>query len=102
MFLEYFTNGLLFSPQPLLVELFKSLGMSFSQLTPKAVIVFSYFFHKFIELRMSLSVELSHSLFVVRRSQPDAYIYFKPRTNCKFLYRIPASKNIWKSQFFYI
>lgn len=46
LFLEHFTGGLLFPPQPLLVELVKSLGMSFSQLTPNAVMTYLAFSHK--------------------------------------------------------
>ncbi|XP_073275600.1 uncharacterized protein [Primulina huaijiensis] len=102
LFLEYFTGGLLFPPQPLLVELVKSLGMSFSQLSPNAVIVYSAFCHKMQEIHMPLSVELFHSLFSVRRSKPDSHVYFQPRAKCKFLSRIPSPRSSWKSHFFYV
>ncbi|XP_075478922.1 uncharacterized protein LOC142519778 [Primulina tabacum] len=102
LFLEYFTGGLMFPPQPLLVELVKSLGMSFSQLTPNAVIVYSAFCHKMKEIHMPLSVELFHSLFSTRTSKPDSHVYFQPRAKCKFLSRIPSPRSSWKSHFFYV
>lgn len=102
LFLEYFTSGLMFPPQPLLVELVRSLGMSFSQLTPNAIIVYSAFCHKMREDRLPLSVELFHSLFLSRRSKPDSFVYFCPRPECKFLSRIPCLRSFWKSQFFYV
>ncbi|XP_073295147.1 uncharacterized protein [Primulina huaijiensis] len=102
LFLEYFTGGLVFPLQPLLVELVKSLGMSFSQLTPNAVIVYSAFCHKMKEIHMPLSVELFHSLFSACRSKPDSHVYFQPRAKCKFLSRIPSPKSSWKSHFFYV
>ncbi|XP_073067288.1 uncharacterized protein [Primulina eburnea] len=102
LFLEYFAGGLMFPPQPILVELVESLGISFSQLTPNAVIVYSAFCHKMREITMPLSVELFHSLFSARRSKPDSSVYFQPRANCKFLSRIPSPRSFWKSQFFYV
>ncbi|XP_073015739.1 uncharacterized protein [Primulina eburnea] len=102
IFLEYFNGGLMFFPQPLLVELVKSLGMGFSQLTPNAVIVYSAFCHKMKEIHMPLSVELFHSFFSARRSKPDSHVYFQPRAKCKFLSRIPSPRSSWKSHFFYV
>lgn len=102
IFLEYFTSGLVFPPQPLLVELVSSLGMSFSQLTPNAITVYLAFCHKMREERLPLSVELFHSLFLPRRSKPDSFVYFCPRAECKFLSRIPCPRSFWKSQFFYV
>ncbi|XP_073014589.1 uncharacterized protein [Primulina eburnea] len=101
IFLEHFTNGLVFPPQTLLVNLVDSFGISFSQLSPNALIVFTAFCHKVKGIQMPPSVELFHSLFSGCRSKPDSFIYFQPRPKCKFLSRIPSPKSFWKSQFFY-
>ncbi|XP_073034820.1 uncharacterized protein [Primulina eburnea] len=102
IFLEHFTNGLVFPPQTLLVSLVDSFGISFSQLSPNALIVFTAFCHKVKEIQMQPSVELFHSLFSGRRSKPESFVYFQPRPKCKFLSRIPSPRNFWKSQFFYV
>lgn len=58
-------------PPPLLVELLQNLGVSFSQLTPNALLYFIGFCHRVSAIDLVPSVELFHALFLARRFRPE-------------------------------
>ncbi|KZV26510.1 hypothetical protein F511_07495 [Dorcoceras hygrometricum] len=101
-YLEHFSNGFSLPPNALLVEIVRSLGVSFSQLTPNAIVAFACFHRRMSEIRIPVTLDLFHALFSARCTGPGSYIYFQPRLDCKFLSRIRSPSGSWKSNFLYI
>ncbi|KZV50237.1 hypothetical protein F511_03191, partial [Dorcoceras hygrometricum] len=99
---EHFSNGFSLPPNALLVEIVRSLGVSFSQLTPNAIIAFICFYRRVSKTRIPVTLDLFHALFSARCMGPDSYIYFQPRIDCKFLSRIHSPRGSWKSNFLYV
>ncbi|KZV22120.1 hypothetical protein F511_11648 [Dorcoceras hygrometricum] len=101
-YLDYFSNGFSLPPNALLVEIVRSLGVSFSQLTPNAIVAFACFHRRMSEIRIPVTLDLFHALFSARCTGPGSYIYFQPRLDCKFLSRIRSPRGSWKSNFLYV
>ncbi|KZV50238.1 hypothetical protein F511_03192, partial [Dorcoceras hygrometricum] len=99
---EHFSNGFSLPPNALLVEIVRSLGVSFSQLTPNAIIAFICFHHRVSQTRIPVTLDLFHALFSARCTGPGSYIYFQPRIDCKFLSHIRSPRASWKSHFLYV
>ncbi|KZV17125.1 hypothetical protein F511_19598 [Dorcoceras hygrometricum] len=100
-YLEYFSNGFSLPPHALLVGIVRSLGVSFSQLTPNAIIAFTWFHRRVSQIIIHVTLDLFHALFSARCTGPVSYIYFQPRLDFKFLSRIRSPRGSWKSDFSY-
>ncbi|KZV30210.1 hypothetical protein F511_42257 [Dorcoceras hygrometricum] len=73
-YLEYFSNGFSLPPHALLVEIVRSLGVSFSQLTPNAIIAFTCFHCRVSQIRIPVTLDLFHALFSARCMGPGKKI----------------------------
>ncbi|KZV06698.1 hypothetical protein F511_45821, partial [Dorcoceras hygrometricum] len=94
--------GFSLPPNALLVEIVRSIGVSFSQLTPNAIVAFARFHRRMSEIRIPVTLDLFHALFSACCTGPGSYIYFQPRLDCKFLSRIRSPRGSWKSNFLYV
>lgn len=101
VYVEHFNSGLSIPPAPLLVELLQNLGVSFSQLTPNALLYFFGFCHRVSVIDLVPSVELFHALFSARCTKPESDVYFQPRPKCRFLCKLRSYRGDWKSDFFF-
>ncbi|KZV47500.1 hypothetical protein F511_33341 [Dorcoceras hygrometricum] len=101
-YLDYFSNGFSLPPNGLLIEIVHILGVSFSQLTPNAIIAFMFFRRRVSQTRIPVTLDLFHALFSARCTGPGSYIYFQPRLDCKFLSRIRSPRGSSKSNFLYV
>ncbi|KZV49068.1 hypothetical protein F511_11019 [Dorcoceras hygrometricum] len=70
-YLDHFSNGFSLPPNALLVEIVRSLGVSFSQLTPNAIVAFACFHRRMSEIRIPVTLDLFHALFSARCTGPD-------------------------------
>lgn len=102
VYAEYFNSGLLIPPSPLLVELLQNLRVSFSQLTPNALLCFFGFCHRVSAIGLVPSVELFHALFSARCTKSESDIFFQPRPKCRFLRKLRSYRGDWKLNFFYV
>ncbi|KZV16891.1 hypothetical protein F511_37843 [Dorcoceras hygrometricum] len=101
-YLDYFSNGFSLPPSALLIEIVRSLGVSFRQLTPNAIIAFICFRRRVSQTRIPVTLDLFHALFSAHCTGPGSYIYFQPKLDCKFLSRIRSPRGNWKSNFLYV
>ncbi|KZV41824.1 hypothetical protein F511_37374 [Dorcoceras hygrometricum] len=70
-------------PNALLIEIVRSLDVSFSQLTLNAIIAFTCFHRRVSQTRIPVTLDLFHALSSARCTGLGSYIYFQPRLDRK-------------------
>ncbi|KAL2226399.1 UNVERIFIED_CONTAM: hypothetical protein Sindi_1998600 [Sesamum indicum] len=87
----------------------QSYGICVSQLTPNAFMCFEGWQRRLLELKLPLTLENFHALWIVRcvaevsvSSYDGRYFYFTPQKACRFLKVFVSSKGPWKEKFFYV
>ncbi|XP_075489399.1 uncharacterized protein LOC142528248 [Primulina tabacum] len=102
MTLAHFNSGFSIPPHSLLVEVIRTLGISFSQLSPNSLTYFLGFCHRAKEFQIQATTSLFHSIFSIRCLKPEYSVYFQPRAGCKFMVRLRSTRGDWRSHFLFV